>query len=616
MRKKWMYWGCGAAIFAVGFVLERLADARFSVLWWSGTVLLMASYLTVGWKVLWKAARNILHGQIFDENFLMTIASVGAICIGEVEEAAAVMLFYQLGELFEDMAVRRSRGSLKALMALCPDVAHVMEDGAVTDYYPDKVAVNSVILVQPGEKIPLDGVVLTGSSSVNTAALTGESMPQPVESGSEVMSGSVNESGALTIRVTKPYGESTVAKILELVENASASKAAPERFITKFAAVYTPAVVIGAVVLAILPPVLGFGAFTDWLYRALNFLVVSCPCALVISVPLSYFCAIGAASRKGVLVKGGVYMERLAHTTTAVFDKTGTLTEGKFTVRSLHPTAGVTEETLLTVAARTEALSNHPIAQSIRAAFEERIGALPTEIPETSETAGHGVSAVLDGRTAIVGNEKSMRAAGIDMPAMETPYTAVHAAYDGKYLGWIELSDKPKDNAAEAIRALKAEGVTKTVMLTGDRQAVGDAVGGEIGLDEVHGGLLPDDKVRAFQKLRDGSAGSTMYTGDGINDAPVLAMADIGVAMGGIGSDAAMEAADMVILTDDLARLPEVIRLAKKTMRLVRENITFALCVKAAILVLSAIGYGSLWLAVFADVGVSVICIMNALRAR
>lgn len=617
MRKKWTYWGCGAAIFAIGFALERLANAEYSVLWWIGTALLMASYLFVGWKVLWKAARNILHGQIFDENFLMTIASVGAICIGEVEEAAAVMLFYQLGELFEDMAVRKSRGSLKELMALCPDVAHVMEDGSVTDYYPDKVPVDSVILVQPGEKIPLDGVVMTGSSSVNTAALTGESMPQPVDVGAEVMSGSVNESGALTIRVTKPYGDSTVAKILELVENASSSKAAPERFISKFAAVYTPVVVIGAVVLAILPPVLGFGAFTDWLYRALNFLVVSCPCALVISVPLSYFCSIGAASRKGVLVKGGVYMERLANVSTAVFDKTGTLTEGRFTVRSLHPTTGVTEETLLTIAARTEALSNHPIAQSIRAAYTAKIGALPTEVPETTETAGHGIAAVLDGKTAVAGNEKSMTAAGLPAPVpAETAYTAVHVAYDGRYLGWIELADRPKENAAEAIRALKTEGVTKTVMLTGDRQTVGDAVGKEIGLDAVHGGLLPDDKVRAFQKLREASAGNTMYTGDGINDAPVLAMADIGVAMGGIGSDAAMEAADMVILTDDLSRLPDVIRLAKKTMRLVKENITFALLVKAVILVLSAIGCGNLWLAVFADVGVSVLCIMNALRAK
>lgn len=617
MRKKWMYWCCGAAIFAIGFAVERLASETYDMLWWTGTGLLAASYLFIGWKVLWKAARNILHGQIFDENFLMTIASVGAVCIGEVEEAAAVMLFYQLGTLFENMAVRKSRGSIQALMALCPDVAHVLEEGGVTDHAPDTVAVNRIILVQPGEKIPLDGVVESGFSSVNTAALTGESMPQPVAPGSEVMSGCVNESGALTIRVTKPYGESTVARILEMVENASTAKAEPERFISKFAAVYTPIVVISAVALAILPPVTGFGSFTDWLYRALNFLVVSCPCALVISVPLSYFCSIGAASRKGVLVKGGIYMERLAETTTAVFDKTGTLTAGKCTVRSLHPAADVSEETLLTVAARTEALSNHPIAQSIRAAYEERFGTLSSEVLETTETAGHGIAAVLDGKTAVVGNEKSMTAAGLPSPApAETAHTAVHAAYDGQYLGWMELADRPKENAAAAIRSLRTEGVTKIVMLTGDRQTVGAAVGREIGLDAVQGDLLPDDKMRAFQKLREASTGNTIYTGDGINDAPVLAMADIGIAMGAIGSDAAMEAADMVILTDDLARIPETIHLAKKTMHIVKENIAFALLVKAVILALSAVGWGSLWLAVFADVGVSVLCIMNALRAK
>lgn len=617
MRKKWIYWAIGMAVFAAGFVLERLAAARYTILWWTGTGLLLASYLFVGWKVLWKALRNILHGQIFDENFLMALASLGAIAIGEMEEAAAVMLFYRLGELFEDMAVRKSRGSLKELMALCPDVAHVLDGETVTDCAPDTVAADTVILVHPGEKIPLDGVVLTGSSSVNTAALTGESIPQPVEAGAEVMSGCINESGALTIRVTKPYGESTVAKILALVENAASSKASPERFISKFASVYTPVVVTGAVVLAILPPLLGFGTYTDWLYRALNFLVVSCPCALVISVPLSYFCAIGAASRRGVLVKGGVYIERLANTTTAVFDKTGTLTEGRFTVRTLHPCAGVSEETLLTIAARTEALSNHPIAQSIRTAYEERFGTLPAEVPETTETAGHGVSAVIDGKTALVGNEKSMTTAGIPSPSpAETAYTAVHAAYDGQYLGWIELADCPKPHARDAIADLKAEGVDKTVMLTGDRQAVGDAVGKELGLDEVHGGLLPDDKVRVFDRLRASSAGNTLYTGDGINDAPVLAMADIGAAMGGIGSDAAMEAADMVILTDDPGRLADVIRLAKKTMRIVKENIVFALTVKAVILALSAIGSGSLWLAVFADVGVSVLCVTNAMRAK
>lgn len=613
MRKKWVCWFAGLTIFIGGFVMGHVSSVPFATT--ASAALLFAAYLFVGWRVLWKAARNILHGQIFDENFLMTVASVGALILGQIEEAAAVMLFYQLGELCEDAAVRRSRGSLRALMELRPDTAHVVEDGAIADFAPENVPVGARILVQPGERIPLDGVVESGSSSVNTAALTGESVPVFVAPGAEVMSGSVNESGALTVRVTKPYSASTAARILALVEEAAASKAAPERFITKFSAVYTPIVVVCAVLLAVFPPLFRLGAWEDWLYRALNFLVVSCPCALVISVPLSFFCAIGAASRRGVLIKGGVFLERLAQVKTAAFDKTGTLTEGKFTVRALHPAADVAEETLLRIAARAEAFSHHPIARSICAEYETRYEPLPQGTMEMTEEAGRGVSAVIDGKTAVVGNAQAIADAGLPKPVQaQTAYTAVHVAWGGRYLGWIELADCPKKNAAAALSALRRTGVRHMVMLTGDRQEVGDATGRELGLDSVYGGLLPDGKAQVFRKLRDDTEGWTMYVGDGVNDAPVLAMADIGVAMGA-GTEAAMEAADMVLLTDDLERLPDAVRLAGKTMAIVRENIAFALIVKAAILALSAAGYGNLWLAVFADVGVSVLCTANAMRA-
>ncbi len=572
----------------------------------------LVPYAIVGWDVLWKAVRNIAHGQVFDENFLMALATVGALALGEYAEAVGVMLFYQVGELFQTHAVGQSRKSIAALMDIRPDTACVLRDGAFTEVDPEEVAVGDTIRVKPGEKIPLDGRVLTGTSTLDTAALTGESVPRGVGVGQDVVSGCVNLTGVLTVEVTKPFGESTVAKILELVENAASKKAPAENFITRFARVYTPAVVIGAVCLAVIPPLI-LGGWADWVHRALIFLVISCPCALVISIPLAFFGGIGGASRRGILVKGGSYLEQMAHTGTVVFDKTGTLTHGVFEVTGLYPAPGVTERALLKTAALAEAASGHPIAQSLRRAYGDQIDA--GAVTDVQETAGQGVTARAEGVTVAAGNEKLMAALGLAPAAGDDTGTVVHVARDGKYMGRAVISDRVKESAPAAIAALKARGI-RTVMLTGDRKAVGEAVAADLGLDEVRAELLPGDKVAQVERLLEGKApkSALVYVGDGVNDAPVLSRADVGVAMGAMGSDAALEAADVVLMDDDLGKLPVAMDVAKKCGRIVTENIVFALGVKGLFLVLGAFGLASMWEAVFADVGVAVIAILNAGR--
>ena len=572
----------------------------------------LVPYAVVGWDVLWKAVRNIAHGQVFDENFLMALATVGALALGEYSEAVGVMLFYQVGELFQTHAVGQSRKSIAALMDIRPDTACVERDGAFVEADPEEVAVGDVIQVKPGEKVPLDGVVLTGASTLDTAALTGESVPRRIGEGDEIVSGCVNLSGVLTIRVTKPFGESTVAKILELVENAASKKAQAENFITRFARVYTPAVVIGAVCLALIPP-LFVGGWATWVHRALIFLVISCPCALVISIPLAFFGGIGGASRRGILVKGGNYLEKLAQVKVAVFDKTGTLTKGEFEVAAVHPAAGVTEAALLETAALAEQYSTHPIAQSLLRAYGKAPD--PARAADVAEVAGQGVTALVDGEKVAAGNRRLMQAQGLDTPEDGCAGTVVHVARAGRYMGHILIADGVKETTPAAIRELKARGI-RTVMLTGDAQAVGDAVGAELGLDEVHGGLLPGDKVARLEAILAQKDPSTAlaYVGDGVNDAPVLSRADVGVAMGAMGSDAALEAADVVLMDDDLGKLVQAMDVARKCSRIVKENIVFALGVKGLFLILGAFGLASMWEAVFADVGVAVIAIINAGR--
>ena len=571
-------------------------------------------YGVIGWDVLWRAVRNIKNGQVFDENFLMAVATVGAFGCGEYPEGVAVMLFYQIGELFQSVAVSRSRQSIAALMDIRPDFANIKQDGELVQVDPEEVAVGQTIVIKPGERVPLDGVVLEGSSTLDTAALTGESVPRDVISGEEVISGCVNLSGVLEVKVTRPFGESTVAKILELVENASSKKAKAENFITKFARYYTPSVVIAALALAVLPPLFGFGAFVMWVQRALIFLVVSCPCALVISIPLSFFGGIGGASKQGILIKGGNYLEVLADAGVAVFDKTGTLTQGSFSVTDVRP-VGMDRDELLTLAALAEQWSDHPISQSIRRAAPAK-----PELARASkaqELAGHGVKAVVDGHEVWVGNQKLMALANLTCDQTDTRGgAAVHVAVDGKYSGSIVVSDQVKDNAAAALRRLKAAGVSKTVMLTGDSPEVAAVVAKQLGLDEVHAGLLPGDKVDEVEKLlkHKKPGQQLLFVGDGINDAPVLSRADVGVAMGAMGSDAAIEAADVVLMDDDLSKLATAVRIARKTIRIVKENIVFALGVKFLVLGLSAFGMANMWMAVFADVGVSVIAILNASR--
>lgn len=591
---------------------EHLAPDALPGLAWP--VLYLIPYGIIGWDVLWRAIRNIKNGQVFDENFLMSVATVGAFGCGEYPEAVAVMLFYQVGELFQSVAVDRSRKSISALMDIRPDYANMERNGELVQVDPEEVSVGDVIVVKAGERVPLDGTVLEGTSSLDTAALTGESLPRDVQAGDEVVSGCVNLTGVLHVKVNKPFGESTVAKILDLVENSSSKKAKAENFITKFARYYTPAVVFAALALAALPPLLGMGPWLMWVQRALNFLVVSCPCALVISIPLSFFGGIGGASKQGILVKGGNYLEALAQAGIVVFDKTGTLTKGSFEVTAVHPQQ-VSEGELLELAALAERFSDHPISRSIQAACQSAPD--PNRVTDAKEIAGHGVRAVVDGKTVLAGNQKLMDQFHIPFEdACHHVGTIIHVAVDGVYMGHIVISDQVKEGAKETLRDLKAVGVRKTVMLTGDSQAVGQAVAGQLGLDEVHAELLPGDKVDQVERLLQtkGPKEQLVFVGDGINDAPVLSRADIGVAMGAMGSDAAIEAADIVLMDDDLKKLPVAVRIARKTLRIVRENIVFALAVKFLVLILSAVGVANMWWAVFADVGVSVIAILNSMR--
>ena len=574
--------------------------------------LFLLPYCTVGYDVLWKAARNIVHGQVFDENFLMCVATLGALAIGEYPEAVFVMLFYQVGELFQSVAVGKSRRSIASLMDIRPDTANLLQNGEPVKVSPEDVQVGDVILIQPGEKIPLDGVVIEGASSLSTVALTGESAPRDVAPGDTVLSGCVNMQGVLQVRVQKPFAESTAVKILELVENAGAVKAKSENFITKFARWYTPVVVIAALLLAVVPPLVA-GGWNQWIHRALIFLVVSCPCALVISVPLTFFGGIGGASRSGILIKGSQYMETLANVRTVVFDKTGTLTKGVFEVVAVHPHA-VSEAQVLALAASAEQFSTHPIALSLRAAGKMLIPA--EQVTDVQEVAGRGVAATVRGVPVLVGNEALLRDHGIAGHPCHKTGTIVHVAAGGKYLGHIVISDAVKPHAADAVARLKALGVARTVLLTGDRQAAAQEVAGALGIDELFAELLPGDKVDRVEALLDRQERGTLaFVGDGMNDAPVLARAAVGIAMGGMGSDAAIEAADVVLMDDDPARVPQAVAIARHTLAIVRQNIAFALGVKALVLVLAAFGLAPMWLAVFADVGVSVIAILNATRA-
>ena len=577
----------------------------------------LVPYLVIGWDIVYKAVRGIVNGQVFDENFLMTIATFGAFGVGEYSEAVAVMLFYQVGELFQSYAVSRSRQSIADLMDICPEYANLEKDGELVQADPDDVEIGDIIVIKPGERVPLDGRVISGESMVDTSALTGESVPRRVETGSEIIGGCINESGVLRVEVTKEFDDSTVARILELVENASSKKAQVENFITRFARYYTPAVVIAAALLAVVPPLALGAGFGPWIQRACIFLVISCPCALVISVPLSFFGGIGAASRNGVLVKGSNYLEALAQMDTIVFDKTGTLTKGEFKVTEIRP-SGMSEEELLRLAALAEHYSNHPISLSIRDAYEKAGGQMNlSSIGKNEEISGHGVRTEIDGSVVLAGNGRLMKAEGIAYEPCESIGTVVYLARDGVFAGTIVISDTVKEHAAQAIRDLKQAGVKRTVMLTGDRKAVGEAVAEKLGLDEAFTELLPADKVEQVERLLDGQAEGRKlaFVGDGINDAPVLTRADIGIAMGSMGSDAAIEAADVVLMDDDPARISVVVRISRKTLSIVKQNIVFALGVKALVLALGAFGMANMWEAVFADVGVSVIAILNAMRA-
>lgn len=577
----------------------------------------LVPYLVIGWDIVYKAVRGIVNGQVFDENFLMTIATFGAFGVGEYSEAVAVMLFYQVGELFQSYAVSRSRQSIADLMDICPEYANLEKDGELVQADPDDVEIGDIIVIKPGERVPLDGRVISGESMVDTSALTGESVPRRVETGSEIISGCINESGVLRVEVTKEFDDSTVARILELVENASSKKAQVENFITRFARYYTPAVVAAAALLAVVPPLALGAGFGPWIQRACIFLVISCPCALVISVPLSFFGGIGAASRNGVLVKGSNYLEALAQMDTIVFDKTGTLTKGEFKVTEIRP-SGMSGEELLRLAALAEHYSNHPISLSIRDAYEKAGGRMNlSSIGKNEEISGHGVRTEIDGTVVLAGNGRLMEAEEIAYEPCESIGTVVYLARDGVFAGTIVISDTVKEHAAQAIRDLKQAGVKRTVMLTGDRKAVGEAVAEKLGLDEVFTELLPADKVEQVECLLAGQAEGRKlaFVGDGINDAPVLTRADIGIAMGSMGSDAAIEAADVVLMDDDPARISVVVRISRKTLSIVKQNIVFALGVKALVLGLGAFGMANMWEAVFADVGVSVIAILNAMRA-
>ncbi len=577
-------------------------------------------YLIIGYDILKKAFLGIIHGEVFDENFLMAIATVGAMVLGEYKEASAVMLFYQVGELFQSYAVGKSRKNITALMDIRPDYANIEKDGKLEQVDPDDVQIGTVIVVQPGEKVPIDGKVVEGSSSLNTSALTGESVPREVHVGDEIISGCVNLNGLIKIETTKEFGESTVSKILDLVENSSMKKSRSENFITRFAKYYTPAVCIAALALAVLPPLVNIvmgnpAAWSKWIIRALTTLVISCPCALVISIPLSFFGGIGGASAKGILVKGSNYLEALSYTKYVVCDKTGTLTKGVFQVTEIHPVSGMTEADLLEKAAFVESYSNHPISKSLKEAYGREID--NNRVTDAKEISGHGVSAVVDGHEVAAGNVKLMKKMNIEAAVPASVGTEIHVAVDGKYAGYILISDVVKPNAKEAISGLKAAGVEKVVMLTGDAKKVADAVGRELGVDEVRSELLPGDKVDEVEKLiaAKGEKEKLAFVGDGINDAPVLSRADIGIAMGALGSDAAIEAADIVLMDDDPAKIATAMKISKKTLRIVHQNIVFALVIKFACLALGAVGFVNMWWAIFADVGVMILAVLNATRA-
>lgn len=602
-----------AIIYIPLFVLEHMGKLEFQTPWPVKFLLFLVPYAIIGWDIIYKAIRNICHGQVFDENFLMCIATFGALGVGEYSEAVAVMLFYQVGELFQSYAVGKSRQSISEMMDICPEYANIEQEGQLAQVDPDDVGIGDVIVIKAGERIPLDGIVLSGNSFIDTSALTGESVPREVREGSEIISGCVNGSGLLKVQVTKEFDDSTVSKILELVENASSKKAKVENFITRFAKYYTPVVVCAAVLLAILPTLLFGQPFTEWLKRACIFLVISCPCALVISVPLGFFGGIGAASRHGVLVKGSNYLEILSEMKTIVFDKTGTLTRGEFAVNKVIVNEG-NESEILELAALAEGYSDHPIAGALRAACQEELSM--ERVKDSEEIPGHGIRSVIDGEIVYAGNAKLMEREGIWYEPCDEAGTVVYVAKQNLFLGAIVIADTVKPEAKRAIRQLKNSGVRKTVMLTGDRREVGEAVAAELGIDQVYTELLPGDKVEKVEGLLAelGEKERLGFVGDGINDAPVLGRADIGIAMGSMGSDAAIEAADIVLMDDDIMKIPSVIRIAGQTMKIVKQNIVFALTVKALVLFLGALGMANMWEAVFADVGVSVIAILNSMR--
>lgn len=598
----------GAAVLATAVLLNLNNE-------WLQIALFIISYIIVGGDVVKRAVKNISKGQVFDENFLMSIATIGAFFIGEYPEGVAVMLFYQVGELFQSYAVGKSRKSIASLMDIRPDYANVKKGDELVKVDPDEVQIGDIIVIKAGEKIPLDGKVIEGSSMIDTSALTGESVPREVEVGSDILSGCININGVITAEVTKEFGESTVSKILDLVENASSKKSNSEQFITKFARYYTPVVVIIAVFLAIIPPLVIDGAtFSDWIYRALAFLVVSCPCALVISIPLSFFGGIGGASKKGILVKGSNYLEALAETEIVVFDKTGTLTKGVFNVQEIHP-EGVSKEELLELTAYVESYSNHPISLSLKRAYSKEID--NGRITDVEEISGHGVIATVDGKKVMAGNIKLMKMMDISYFKGELIGTVVHVAVNNKYIGYIVIADEVKEDSAQAIKELKAANIKQTVMLTGDNKSVGSKVAKELGLDKVYAELLPADKVEKLEELfsQKSKKGKLAFVGDGINDAPVLARADIGIAMGGLGSDAAIEAADIVIMTDEPSKIATAMKISKKTLKIAHQNIVFAIGIKIIVLILSAFGITTMWAAIFADVGVTIIAVLNAFRA-
>lgn len=598
----------GAAVLATAVLLSLNNE-------WLQIALFIISYIIVGGDVVKRAVKNIFKGQVFDENFLMSIATIGAFFIGEYPEGVAVMLFYQVGELFQSYAVGKSRKSIASLMDIRPDYANVKKGDELVKVDPDEVQIGDIIVIKAGEKIPLDGKVIEGSSMIDTSALTGESVPREVEVGSDILSGCININGVITAEVTKEFGESTVSKILDLVENASSKKSNSEQFITKFARYYTPVVVIIAVFLAIIPPLVIDGAtFSDWIYRALAFLVVSCPCALVISIPLSFFGGIGGASKKGVLVKGSNYLEALAETEIVVFDKTGTLTKGVFNVQEIHP-EGVSKEELLELTAHAESYSNHPISLSLKRAYSKEID--NGRISDVEEISGHGVIATVDGKKVMAGNIKLMKMMDIPYFKGELIGTIVHVAVNNKYIGYIVIADEVKEDSAQAIKELKAANIKQTVMLTGDNKSIGSKVAKDLGLDKVYAELLPADKVEKLEELfsQKSKKGKLAFVGDGINDAPVLARADIGIAMGGLGSDAAIEAADVVIMTDEPSKIATTMKISKKTLKIAHQNIVFAIGIKIIVLILSAFGITTMWAAIFADVGVTIIAVLNAFRA-